>query len=826
MNEEQLIQKKIRIYGIVQGVGFRPTADRHAREAGITGTVSNKGSYVEVLAEGMENEIADFVRRLKEEPPERAVILKIDEKAAGGFHSERQYREFTIIESAKKAGDIFVSPDIAVCDTCKRELFDPADRRYLHPFINCTQCGPRLTILDHLPYDRERTSMKAFPMCPSCDREYHDPSSRRYDAQPVCCHDCGPEVYLYRTKKRKSNDAEEDMHTIGQSLRNGDAICEARRILRSGGIVAVKGIGGFHLSCDASDEDAVRRLRNLKTRPMKPFAVMMRDEAAVERECILTEQQREVLTGHQKPILLLEKKKEGTHLAQSAAPENPSVGVMLPYAPLQLLLFSYPDGESMTDLLVMTSGNVSGAPIAKDDSDADEELSGLCDAVLSNNRDILIRTDDSVMDFYKDEPYMIRRSRGYAPVPFLLSGILKGNVLAVGGELKNTFCLARDNLFYPSSYVGDMEDIRTCDALLESEKRMEDLLETVPSIVAADLHPRYHSAEAAEEIARSRHVPCIRVQHHFAHVLSCMAENDCQEKVIGIAMDGTGFGTDGTIWGGEILLSDTEGFARAASIYPFLQIGGDRSSKEGWRIAVSMIYSLHLRTYNKDRQKAAEKTREICQKLHLTDSSALHVQLMMADHGINSVTSTSCGRLFDAVSAVLGIRTASTFEGEASTALMYRAMEHCPLAACMKGDAELPPVPAGLLLPMKKDGRYLMRTDLLMDAILSEAMTAGDNLAEKRRLAFNFHYFLAEMTAACAAQLAKDTGLQICALSGGVYQNTLLLYLTESALKREGLSVIRHHMIPPNDGGIAIGQALFAMRQLTREQTEGEERAI
>ena len=419
-----MITKKIRVYGIVQGVGFRPTVSRHAAAAGITGSVCNKGPYVEIFAQGEEKCVKDFLEKLENQPPKRAAILKINTEDV----KEEEYgkfNDFQIIESEKTKGEIFVSPDIAICEECKKEMYDPKDRRYLHPFINCTCCGPRLTILDALPYDRERTSMKEFPMCPDCASEYEDPATRRYDAQPVCCNDCGPEVYL-----------------TGREERGRAAIIATRKMIQDGGIVAIKGIGGFHLCCDATNEEAVQRLRTLKNRPAKPFAVMARDVEAVKQECLVNEVQEEILDGHQKPILLLEKRKksaDSTGLCKSVAPGNPKVGIMLPYAPVQMLLFRYDDGIQMPDYLVMTSGNVSGAPICRDDKEAVEELSHLCDLIFSHDRKIRIRADDSVMDFYKGEPYMIRRSRGYAPLPTMVTMPWKGQVLAAGGELKNTF---------------------------------------------------------------------------------------------------------------------------------------------------------------------------------------------------------------------------------------------------------------------------------------------------------------------------------------------------------------------------------------------------
>ena len=762
---------RIRVYGIVQGVGFRPTVSRHAAASGIRGTVCNKGPYVEIYTQGEKEQIEGFLKALEVHPPKRAAILKINTEDVTA-ETETHFETFDIIESEKTKGEIFVSPDIAICEECKEEMYNPKDRRYLHPFINCTCCGPRLTILDALPYDRERTSMKEFPMCPDCAKEYDDEKTRRYDAQPVCCNECGPEVYL-----------------IGRPERGRDAITCTRRMISDGKIVAIKGIGGFHLCCDATNEEAVQRLRTLKRRPAKPFAVMAKDEAVVKRECIVTPEQEVILTGHQKPILLLDKE-TGGRLAPSIAPGNPKVGVMLPYAPVQLLIFQYDDGIEMPDILVMTSGNTSGAPICREDAEAVAELSHLCDAMLSHNRKIRIRADDTVMDFYKNEPYMIRRSRGYAPLPFMMSADWKGQVLAVGGELKNTFCIGVDSRFYPSSYVGDLEDVRTVKALQETIHRFQTLLEVTPQAVVCDLHPKYNSTVVAEELG----YPVLKVQHHYAHILSCMTENDCQEPVIGVAFDGTGYGTDGTVWGGEILLADYENFTRAGSIAPFLQIGGDISAKEGWRIAVSMIYG-----YTKDREQAWK----MMEKLGLCSEQESKVQFTMADRKLNAVVSTSVGRLFDAVSAILGFRRQSSFEGEASMALEFaaEAYEQHNLQK-QKGNQDH--------LLYKEDGRLILNTQMLVQQI-TEAKLQG---ADSGRLAYLFHQTLAEQITAACMVARNVSGRQKVALSGGVFQNRLLLRLTEERLMEEGFEVLRHRMVPPNDGGIAIGQAAYGMYQL------------
>ena len=803
----------IRVFGIVQGVGFRPTVKRHADACDIAGSVSNKGPYVEIFAEGSEECVHSFIKQIQEEPPKRAVILKLDvenvESGEDGIHkveSETDSKEkFQIIESEKEEGEIFVSPDIAICPECKKELYDKNDRRYLHPFINCTCCGPRLTILDSMPYDRVRTSMGEFPMCEKCEYEYTHAETRRFDAQPVCCNDCGPEVYL-----------------LGRKERGADAIRYTRKVISEGGIVAVKGIGGFHLCCEAAKEETVARLRQRKKRPMKPFAVMMKDLDVVRRECETEPHLEEILDGHQKPIILLPKKEGGT-LCESVAPDNPKIGVMLPYAPVQLLLFDYQDETKVSDCLVMTSANTSGAPICRDDEDALNELSGLCDVILSHDRKIRLRADDTVMDFYRGEPYMIRRSRGYAPLPFMMGNEFKGQVLAVGGELKNAFCIGKNQLFYPSPYIGDMGDVRTVKALKESVKRMEELLETKPQIVACDMHPSYNTRAAAEEMG----LPVFLVQHHYAHILSCMAENEwtTEKKVIGVSFDGTGYGTDGTIWGGEILLADYDSFTRWGCIEPFAQTGGDASSKEGWRIAVSLLGKIY----------GKENALLIIETLGLCEPKLAKLQFTMEERGINTVQSTSAGRLFDAVSAILDIRKSSTFEGEASTSLQFAAekwldaqkkkiagSEDFAESGIITDYGELKSISDvaqksvveknnSINRNIKADLYYLPTLSLVKE--VAERKLAGEN---SNQLALHFHRRLAGMIVSACEKAREETGINTVALSGGVYQNKLLLDYSVTMLEERGFHVLRHHLLPPNDGGISLGQAVAAMRSLQK----------
>ena len=740
-----MIRRHIVFYGSVQGVGFRPFVSRIANANNIIGNVSNRGSYVEIFAQGAEVALKNFLKDLNESAPERSAILKVDVNRL----PDKNFSDFQIIDSIHEAGDIFVSPDIAVCDKCAAELFDKNNRRYLHPFINCTACGPRLTILKNMPYDRERTSMSDFPMCDACAEEYFNPDSRRYDAQPVCCNDCGPEVYL-----------------LGKNLRGHEAIKHVRKILAGGGIVAIKGIGGFHLACDAKNFNAVNRLRNSKTRPTKPFAVMFKNISAVERECILTAEQKIFLESPQKPIVLLQKKIGS--IAENVAPYINRLGVMLPYTPLHLLIFDFPDAiKNFPDALIMTSGNPSGVPITVDDDDALKNLE--CDAILSHNRKILLRADDSVMDFIDNRPSMIRRSRGYAPLPIFYDSDKKVQVLAIGGELKNTFCLAKNNLLYASPYVGDVGDLRTVEVLESSIRRMSDLLEIIPEIIACDLHPRYQTTSLAEKISSALNVPIVKVQHHYAHILSCMAENNFHGEVIGAAFDGTGYGDDGTIWGGEFFICDETTYTRAATIEPFKQAGGDKSAREGWRIAFALI-----------------KDFELARELKLADEKNLRGQKFLLDNQINCVTSTSVGRIFDAVAAVLGLCKVSTYEGEAAMRLQAAA-ERSTKNCCAE----------------------FMTTTEIFAEILARRLR-GENISDIARF---FHVALAEMTANICEELSFRTKIKNVALSGGVFQNSLLTSLTAEKLRRRGLNVLRHELIPPNDGGICIGQALHALNR-------------
>ena len=818
-----MVCRLIRIYGIVQGVGFRPFVSRLADRYGISGSVCNKGSYVEIIARAEESVISDFVHAIEVEAPERSAIVKI--KVMDSPVDISIDSGFKIALSKHEEGQIFVSPDIATCPDCAKELFDKNDRRYLHPFINCTQCGPRLTILDSMPYDRVKTSMAGFPMCEACSDEYSDINSRRYHAQPVCCNDCGPELYTLVGRASES-----DVQGMGTDSKRPEgaygaaALLATRAVIRNGGIAAIKGIGGFHLCCDAANEAAVQRLRRLKARPMKPFAVMMRDLEVVGRECRLEPEMEPLLTGPQKPIILIPKRHDSadsaepdsnikgelktniqvghnSRIAASVAPDNPNLGVMLPYTPVHMLLFDYPDDEPISDVLVMTSGNPSGAPICMNDEEALKYLSPMCDIILSNSRDIRIRADDTVMAFYRSKPYMIRRSRGYSPLPIVAKSESSHAVLGIGGELKNAFCLGDKGLFYPSPYIGDMADMRSVRALEAATTRMERLLEIRPDIIVGDMHPGYNTSEMARAIAEREGVPVMEVQHHHAHMVSCMSENEYEGTALGVTFDGTGYGPDGTIWGGEFLLGDESGYERVGSIAPFIHAGGDIASKEGWRIAYSMISTALGR----------EAANRIGETLGLGDEKGRQSIDFMLGNNINTVKSTSAGRLFDAVSAVLGIKSASTFEGEASMALQFAA-ERAEAQGISLAPYE------GRLMNIDEE-QFELCTDTLLMELAARSLADQDT----DQLAYFFHKALADMIVIACCYQRTRCEVNVVALSGGVFQNLLLLRLVDDGLEREGFKVLKHGVVPTNDGGIALGQAAAGIAALRNEEQNEEQ---
>jgi len=752
----------IKVYGVVQGVGFRPFIHNLAVKLGLCGAVCNKGPFVDIEVQGGERMLAAFLYSLRQEAPARSQIRRIETEEL----PLAVFDGFAIMQSEDSAGEVFPSPDIGICEDCKRELFDKSNRRYLHPFINCTACGPRLTILDGMPYDRARTSMAGFDMCEICGGEYRAPEDRRYHAQPVCCNDCGPRLEIIGKAKNE--------------FKKTDPVTAVREVLRGGGIAAVKGIGGFHLCCDAGNSKAVSRLRLLKGRPAKPFAVMARDMQAAKRECCVDNNAEKILDSPQKPILLL-KRREGGLVCEEAAPGNPNLGVMLPYAPVQLLIFDYPDGPGFTDCLVMTSGNRGGEPICKDDEEAVSALSDMCDVILSNNREIRVRADDSVMSLYKGKPYMLRRSRGYSPLPVAFVKSSDSEVFAVGGELKNAFCLTRGDKLYLSAHIGDLSSPVSVDALDGTYSRLKKLLRIEPTSVVCDLHPGYNSSAFAKALAQEGGLPILEVQHHFAHIASCMAENGLDGEVIGVAFDGTGYGADGTVWGGEFLQVSYGGFERIGSIAPFALAGGDAASRQGWRPAIGQLIA----------SCGYERAKELTIALSLCTKEQFTVQSGLIKSGINCVTATSVGRLFDAASAILGLKRVSTYEGEAAGALEAAAESYAA-----------------------SGGRHCTLPEANTNDIIRMIAVKTLEGEPAQKLAYAFHAALARVVLRGCEDCRRRTGLSRAVLSGGVFANRLLLGMCENLLETAGFEVYIHSLVPCGDGGIALGQAAIAICKL------------
>jgi hydrogenase maturation protein HypF len=750
-------RKEIRVAGIVQGVGFRPYVYRLALEQRLAGTIRNTAAGVTIEVEGPAESVERFLARLPSEAPALARITGIDVRSLA-LNGEDGFRIL-----ASRDGEpmhTLISPDVAICDDCLREMLDPADRRYHYPFINCTNCGPRFTIVRDIPYDRPRTSMAVFPMCPACRAEYEDPLNRRFHAQPNACWDCGPRLELW--------DAE------GKAVATEDAVSDAVALLQAGEVVAVKGLGGFHLAADATSHEAVTLLRERKHRVEKPFAVMVPDVAAAERFCELDATGREILTRRERPIVLL-RAKWPTRIAECVAPGNAYLGVFLPYTPLHHLLFA----RGKFAALVMTSGNVSEEPIAIDNREAVRRLNGLADHFLVHNRDILLRCDDSVVRPLGGRVRQLRRSRGYVPVPVFLDEELPP-ILAVGGELKNTICLARGNQAFLSQHVGDLENLESYGFFLEAVEHLERILEITPEIIAYDLHPDYFSTKWALEQPQTR---LVGVQHHHAHVAACMAENHLDGKVIGFALDGTGYGTDGRIWGGEVLLADFSGFERVAHLGYVPLPGGSAAVREPWRMAVAYL-AHHFGREFLDRR--IPFLREI-------DGVSLELVLRMINRNLNSPLTSSCGRLFDAVAALAGIRQRVNYEAQAAIELEMAA----------HGSKDEGVYPMGLV----PDGAgWMIDTLPLFDALLDDLERRVPVGTVSRR----FHNGLVDVFSRLARLIRDRSGLRQVCLSGGTFQNVLLLEGLRGSLEAEGFEVFTHAEVPAGDGGLSLGQAMVA----------------
>lgn len=807
----------IHVTGIVQGVGMRPFVYREAMAHGICGWVLNAGDGVHVEAHACAEALEDFVAALSEHAPAAARVehVEVAELAAGAWDAADEQGFRIVASQDQTAHTTLVSPDIATCDDCLRELFDPADRRYHYPFINCTNCGPRFTIIRSLPYDRAATSMDRFPMCPTCAAEYADPLDRRFHAQPDACFDCGPHITWREVNA--SGDEAPAAPTIGSTRETSDAIIErCVELLASGGIVAIKGLGGFHLACDASNEQAVAELRRRKRRSNKPLAVMVRDIADAERLCHTDDVERELLGGSVRPIVLLRRRAtgEGTDfsdapaLAPSVAHDLPELGVMLPYTPLQHLLLAAAAARGM-HALVMTSGNLSEEPIETDDDLAWERLvaAGIADALIGNDRAILSRYDDSVVRVVDGAAMPVRRARGYAPQPLPLPTIDAAApcVLACGPQQKATIALTRENAngipaCFVSQHIGDVENGETFDAWNAARTRLEDLFDLAPAALACDLHPSYLSSQWAREQAREHGLPLIEVQHHHAHIASVMAEAIAagqlapDARVLGIAFDGTGAGTDGTIWGGEFLIAGLADFERVAHLRTWPLPGGAASVRDARRNAFSLLSELDLLEH----PGAAEL-------LGSLDKQTRSVTAAMIERNINSPRTSSMGRLFDAAAAILGICGTATYEGEPAIELEAAAWRAL-------GSRTVRPIgnQAGVLTSI--DDSATLDSQPLIEALL-EGIEAG---ASPDRLALDFHIAIARSSARIASEICAREGIDTVALSGGVFMNRLLLQLLIRKLKNAGLTVLVPHAAPVNDGCIAYGQAAVARARLAR----------
>ena len=745
------VARTVRVRGIVQGVGFRPFVHALARQLGLDGTVENDGAGVRIAIEGSGTAVAEFLLRLESEAPSLARIESVDVRP--GEATGR--RDFRILESRPGDGrDTPVSPDAATCDDCLRELFDPADRRYLYPFLNCTACGPRFTIARDVPWDRPRTTMAGFPLCADCEREYHDPADRRFHAQPIACPACGPTLRLIDRE--------------GGEI-SGDPVEATAGCLRDGAIVAVKGLGGYHLAADAASETAIAALRGRKHREEKPFAVMTASLEAASAIAEIDRDEARVLAGPRRPIVLLRRRPDA-RLASSVAPGNRRVGVLLPYTPLHHLL-----ARAFGRPFVLTSGNASDEPIVWRDGEARPRLSGIADFFLTHDRPIETRTDDSVVRVFCGREMPIRRSRGYAPEPLRLPVAARRPILACGAGLKNTFCLAKGTRAFVSHHVGDLENWETLQAFTEGIAHFQRLFDVRPEVVAFDLHPEYLSTKHAlglEGVAR------VGVQHHHAHVAACLADNGETGPVIGVAFDGLGYGSDGAAWGGEVLVADLAGFERVAHLETVGLPGGDAAAREPWRMAAAWLAQAG--------DVAAARCLEVARRnrLRWDRVSAL------AGAPITPRTS-SVGRLFDAVAALVGLRDTVSYEGQAAIELEQRADERCEerYEVGLEGGT-----------PMRIRGGDLVRA----------VVTDHEARVPVATIAARFHNGLAGAIVAVCGAVRERHGLGTVALSGGVFQNALLLERTERELREAAFRVLVHRRVPCNDGGISFGQAAVA----------------
>lgn len=745
---------EIKVRGIVQGVGFRPFIFNLAESLGLAGTVKNTSGGVEIELDGPQENLDRFLTRLRSELPPLARIDFLESKAT----TPHGYANFAILQSSPAPGDFLpVPPDIAICADCRLELFSPSDRRFRYPFINCTNCGPRFSIIHALPYDRPLTTMAGFPMCKDCAGEYHDPRNRRFHAQPVACPSCGPNIWLEADHKRLAS--------------GEDTILQARRMLSAGKILAIKGLGGFHLACDATNVRAVETLRSNKKRSDKPFAIMAFGLDQARRHCLIDPDSQSLLLSRQAPIVLLPRLSIST-VAEAVAPAQDTLGLMLAYTPLHLLLLE--PAPDFPEILVMTSGNLSEEPIAYRDDDALERLTPLADAFLLHNRPIHIRVDDSVAASVRGSSYFFRRSRGYAPDPLSLP-FDAPPLLAAGAELKNTFCLARDRYAFLSHHIGDLENYETLQSFEEGISHFERLFRVRPQALACDLHPDYLATRYANERSRTENLPLMHIQHHHAHLAACLVDHQYipGEPVIGLSYDGTGMGTDGAVWGGEILIGSYTDYRRRFHLAYTPLPGGDLAVRTPARMALSHLWQAEIEW---------EPDLPPVQYLCADERSIVNAQI---ERKINSPMTSSMGRLFDAVASLIGLRHKVTYEGQAAVELEAFAdpKEKHTYPVEIKEDQ----IFAGpLLLALIADWR------------------AGISLPI---LAARFHNSIAQLSLEACRRIRSEGGPATVALSGGVWQNRFLLNRTLDILEADGFKVLIHHRLPTNDACIAVGQA-------------------
>lgn len=752
----------IRVFGVVQGVGFRPFIYRLAVTHNLNGWVRNTSGYVEVDVEGTHADVTAFINNIKVQAPKAARIENIEPLELAQISD---YTSFEIRSSQHHSDEYqLVSPDLSTCHECAVEIFDFTNRRYLYPFTNCTNCGPRFTIIKDIPYDRQLTTMSCFIMCPECQSEYDNPTNRRFHAQPNACPVCGPRLELVQKN--------------GLAIDCPDPLGETARFLRDGKIVALKGLGGFLLACDATNDEVVSELRRRKQRQSKPFAVMATDIAMAKRYCIISEDEEKLLVSAQSPIVLL-KLLAQTDLAPSVAPNLKYLGVLLPYTPLHHLLM-----RSCGLPLVMTSGNLSEEPIARSNDEALRRLSGIADYFLWHNRDIHVCYDDSVAQVIDNEACLVRRARGYAPYPVHLPFSAAQPVLSCGADMKGTFCLMRDNHAFISQHIGDMENTETLSHFEDTIETYKKLFRVEPRIIACDAHPDYFSTRYAQKLVQTGvDLHLLNVQHHHAHVASCMAENSITQPVIGVALDGTGYGTDGNIWGGEFLLADYHKSERLAHLEYVPLPGGDMATKRPLRVAMAYVYAL----LGEDALIASGLSTRVT-------SAELKLLCQQIDRCVNSPLTSSCGRLFDAVAALIDIRDSINYEAQAAVELEMAAMD-------MPAQTKRYPMEF-----TQQNGVQVIRLKELFSAILKDIK----NNVGQAEIAACFHASLADAIAVMCGELSNKSGIKMIALSGGVFQNRLLLQTTKNALHRGGMSVITHKQVPAGDGGIALGQAAIA----------------